>query len=181
MKILSQYIAVCIFILSFPSLMMSQNTNPYLIYNGHRLLHGYDMGVNTSKGRTNWLRDNGRELVMTYPAGQGWGAVFITVGKPQSDPEQRRSKNFSTLDTLVISMKGDTGNEIVDIGIKDKNNYNDGSETKKSITLSTTYKEYKFALRNFTTADLHFLYVVCEFVFDGNKSIIIFVNSVTFK
>ena len=178
MRILNYLIASLIIVL-IPAATFSQSPSPYVVYDGKKLTTGYDIGVNSSGGMHNWFRDTGHEFVMNYPNGQTWGAVFITVGQAKSSPQKRQFKNFSNFDTLIISMKGANGGEKVDIGIKDKTNPDDGSEAKKTISLTNAYAEYRFPLKEFNTADLQRLYVVTEFVFDAPCRI--FVNSIKFQ
>src|SRR5262249_6661334 len=72
---------------------------------GPKLSAGFDIGINSSEGRQNWLQTNNDEgcLKMAYPSEQSWGAVFITVGKPRTPP--RPSRDFSGYETLSIEMK----------------------------------------------------------------------------
>ena len=53
---------------------------------------------------------------MSYPAGASWGAVFITIGKPKDPP--RPSQDLAAFDTLLVEMKGESGGEELDIGLK---------------------------------------------------------------
>ena len=54
------------------------------VLSGTKLAEGFDMGVNTSGGRTDWLTQEVGAMKMAYPAQQSWGAVFVTVGKPNN-------------------------------------------------------------------------------------------------
>jgi hypothetical protein len=160
----------------------SQTKPEFVIYDGKELANGYDMGINTSSTIVNWLKDKGNELVLSYPTNQDWGAAFVTVGKPKQSASERQSKDFSTFDSLIISLKGAKGGESVDIGIKDKTDPDDGSEIKKTITLTKSYVRYALSLRDFDkTADLPTLYVVAEFVFGPNSPCIIYINSISYK
>jgi hypothetical protein len=164
-----------------PITAFCQDKSYYDVLNGKELTHGYDIGINTSGEQHGWLKGKGNELVMTYPDNQDWGAAFITVGHARHSQEERESRDYSTYDSLFISMKGAKGGEKVDIGIKDKTNPDNGQETKKTVTLSNVYSQYAFALKDFITADREHLYVVTEFVFGQNSPCKIFVNSVKFK
>jgi hypothetical protein len=170
---------LCFF--SFSSTVLGQNKTAHVIYNGKSLSDGYDMGLNTGKGETNWLKDTKKEYVISYPAGQIWGVVFITFGPPQREKENRLTTNYSIYDTLIISMKGARDGEQVGIGLKDVDDPDNGSETKIVTTLSKAYKQYAFPLSCFTTANLKKIYVATEFVFAGNKAEKIFVNSIMVK
>jgi hypothetical protein len=165
----------------FPVTALCQPPSEYVVYNGRELTIGYNIGVDSSGRMHGWLEDTGNELVMNYPDGQTWGAVFITVGESRPSPMERQVRNFSNFDTLIISMKGARGGERIDIGIKDRADPGDGSESRRTVTLTNTYSEYRFPLREFRTADLQNLYVVTEFVFGRNSPCSVYVNSVRFQ
>lgn len=134
------------------------------IFVGGKLAPGYDMGVNTSGGLTNWVTVENGEICMAYPSGQSWGAVFITVGKPTQPP--RPGKDLSKYHQLSLELRGQVGGQSVSIGIKDKNQPDNGSETKVLVShLTTSWRPFAFPLSKFKHADLHKLYVVIEFVF----------------
>jgi len=139
------------------------------IYVGARLAPGYDMGVNTSDGRTDWVTDMNGYMRMIYPGGQSWGAVFITVGEPTS--RQRPGQDLSNYHVLSLELRGETGYEWVWIGIKDDTDYDDGRETKFPVYgLTTEWQTFMFPLPEFRTADLSRLYAVIEFVFESSTS-----------
>ena len=140
--------------------------SPGAIFVGDTLATGYGMGVNTSGGLTNWVTVKSGEICMAYPRGQSWGAVFITVGNPTQPP--RPGKDFSNYHQLSLELRGQAGGESVSISIQDKNQPDDGSETKVPVSgLTTDWKPFVFPLSLFTGTDLHKLYVVTEFVFAG--------------
>lgn len=62
------------------------------------------------------------------------------------------------------------GGECVEIGIKDNTDPDDGSETKIRRCVSTDWQVFAFPLAEFSTADLDRLYVVTEFVFEGEDA-----------
>lgn len=176
-----KHLITIVFIILIATTTYSQSESEYVVYNGDKLTTGFDLGVDSSERMHDWFKDSGNEFVMNYPSGQTWGAVFITVGKAKSSPQERQFKNFSNFKTLIISMKGATGGEMVEIGIKDRKDPDDGSETKKKVTLTNMYSEYRFALHEFKTADLQNLYVITEFVFGNSFPCEIFVNSIKFQ
>ena len=146
---------------------IAQTSQALAIYSDGEFADGYYMGVNTSGQKQDWVKQQSDgSLCMAYPSGQKWGAVFVTVGKPKKPP--RPGKDFSSYTTLVIDMRGEQGGEKVKIGIKDKDNPDDGSEAKIEKSLSSGWKTYTFPLKDFDTADLTKLYVVTEFVFEGD-------------
>lgn len=146
---------------------------------GSTLSQGFDMGVNSSGGRTNWLKNENGQMKMQYPADQSWGAVFITVGKPKQPP--RPSKDFSAFDTLTVEMRGVSGGEQLEIGLKTNDQPDDGSETKLPVILTSEWKTYSFPLSKFGEIDLKRLYVVAEFVFSGTEAKTVLLRSVRYQ
>ena len=147
---------------------IAQTSQASVIYNNGKFASGYDMGVDTSEKRRDWVKkQSDGSLCMAYPSGQEWGAVFVTVGKPK--PQPRPGKDFSSYTTLAIEMRGEQGGEQVEIGIKDKDDPDDGSEHKETVSLTSDWKTHTFPLTQFYTADLTNLYVVTEFVWGAGK------------
>ena len=134
------------------------------IYAGERLSAGYDMGQNTSAGPQPWVTDMQGYMKMSYPSGLDWGTLFITVGKPRNPP--RPGKDFSAYKTFSVDLKGEKGGELVNIGIKDNTDPDDGSEDKITVQVTSEWKTYTYPLSQFANADLTRLYVVAEFVFE---------------
>src|ERR1017187_2502504 len=64
--------------------LMAQSVTTKQVLNGTQLQPGFGMGVNSSGNLTNWLSQGSGQMQMAYPAGQSWGAVFVTVGNPVS-------------------------------------------------------------------------------------------------
>jgi hypothetical protein len=138
------------------------------IFDG-KLSSGLDMGVNTSGGVTNWTTVKNGEMCMNYPAGQKWGAVFITVGKPTNPP--RSGKDMSAYKQISLELKGKVGKESVLIGLKDASDRDDGKETRiPAANLTTSYKKFDFPLASFKSADLKSIYVPIELVFTGKPT-----------
>jgi len=149
------------------------------IYVGKRLSSEYDMGVDSSGGRTDWLSNLNGSMCMAYPAGQSWGAVFITVGKPKDPP--RPWKDFSEFQTILIELKGEYGGESVEVGLKDACDPDDGSESKIKISsLSADWLTYEFPLSSFQTANLKKLYVVIEFVFTSSTAQTVYFRNIKY-
>ena len=125
------------------------------------------MGVDTDKHRTDWLEKLDREncFRMSYPAGQKWGAVFITVGPPTDQP--RPSMDFSDYKFLVVEMKGGAGGETIRVGVKTNAQQDNGAEYKVAEVLTADWQTYRYPLAKFQRADSKKLYVVAEFVFDA--------------
>jgi hypothetical protein len=138
------------------------------VVSGTTLAPGLDMGVSSSSGRTDWLRVEGDHLLLAYPAGEQWGAVFVTVGKPRPPP--RPSRDLSAFESLVLELRGARGGEVVEIGIKSDSQPDDGSETKVPITLTPAWERHALPLAGFAGARRDRLYVVVELVFSGGSA-----------
>lgn len=127
---------------------------------------GFVFGVSTGKGVYNWVEpvNSKGELCMSYPKGQGWGTVFITVGEP-APLGKRKGKDFSLYTKLVLELKGRKKGTAVQIGLKDSQALDNGSETKVTLQLTEEWDTYEIDLKKFTGTNLKDLYVVTEFVF----------------
>ena len=136
---------------------------PFFVFSEGKLPLGFDMGVNTSGGRTNWVDVSSGQICMSYPGGN-WGVVSITISKPVP-PGNRQGKDFTGYKTLSVDIKGTKGTEYVLIGLKDKDMLDDGKEKTIGINLSTDYQTSSIPLTKFD-ANLNKLYAVVEFIFE---------------
>jgi hypothetical protein len=144
-------------------------TNGEVLTNG-KLSPGFDMGVDDNHHLQKWLTEDDDHLILSYPSGLAWGAVFVTRGKPQNNKEDRLIINLSDYKTLIVEMRGGLGGERVEIGIKTNEQPDDGSETKFNTRLTTDWGSYPYPLSRFKYASPSRLYVVTEFVFSGGKA-----------
>lgn len=79
----------------------------HCVYVGSTLCPGYDIGVDDSADRRDWLHDMDGYMRMAYPGGLVWGAVFITVGPPTDPP--RPKQDLSAYNTLSLELRGGHG------------------------------------------------------------------------
>jgi|GEM_PF-1080591 len=171
-KVIASALLLCVLIVTFCTSgchkedeVISPDQNRCPIFMGN-LAKGFDMGVNTSGGLTNWVTVDTSVIEMSYPAGQTWGAVFITVGEPTIPP--RPGRDLSRFSELVLELCGGQGNETVWIGVKDNTDPDDGSEARVKIYgIGTDWEEHVLPLSQFYTAKFESIYVPIEFVFDG--------------
>src|SRR5260370_22146866 len=145
---------------------------------GASLSKGYDMGVNASSGRTDWLKREDGYFKASDPAYQSWGVVFITVGHPIQPP--RPVEDFSAFNAFTVDLKGESGNERIEIGIKTNVQPDDGSETKIPVTLTSEWKSYNFSLDRFVGVNPKKLYVVFELVFSGADAQTVYFRNITY-
>jgi len=152
-------------------------TNEFRVFDS-QLSKGLDMGVDSSEQRRDWVSKGQGYIKMSYPSGQDWGAVFVTVGKPRDLP--RPSKDLSAFRMLVIELKGESGGEQVEIGIKTNKQPDDGSEVKIPVRLTNTWQVFKFPLSKFDV-DLKNLYVLSEFVFTGGTAQTVYFRGISYE
>lgn len=144
-----------------------------------RLSEGFELLVNTNQGRTDWLSPSGDGLRAAYPGGQLWGFIAGVVAS-SSTGSGRPNRDYSSHRTLLIDLRGANGGESVQIGIKDSTDPDDGTETRKTVTLTTSWQPLSFPLRDFTTADLTRVYLLFELVFNGPSGQTVFVRNVQY-
>jgi NAD-dependent SIR2 family protein deacetylase len=172
-------VASLVIYLRFPrSYQWKMETIPQDIMIRSDLAKGFDMGVNSALGMTDWVAHEDAQMRISFPGSQAWGAVFITVGPPTPPP--RPFRDFSAYRTLSVDMKGQEGGEKVDIGIKADTQPDDGSETKVPVELTSSWRTYDFLLSKFAGADLTHLYVVAEFVFTGPRPEAIYFRNIKY-
>lgn len=146
---------------------------------GSQLCAGYDMGVDSSGKRYDWVKNDNGSMCMSYPAGQSWGSVFITVGQPKDKP--RPWKDYSKFSNILVDLRGVNGGESIGIGVKDAEDPDDGSEIKIKISnIPQEWKTYSFKLSDFYKARIDQLYVVLEFVFDGDKQETVYFRNIRY-
>ena len=163
----------------FPELPPNASRKVRVLFDRRGLASMYDVGVDSSGRRRDWLRMTRDGLELAYPAGQAWGAVFVTVGEPSDPP--RPWKDFSPFRTLSVELRGERGGESLEIGLKDACDRDDGSETKIPIdSCSTEWTTVRIPLARFRSADLKQLYVPIEFVFSGAQARTVQVRDVRF-
>lgn len=170
-------IVLLVIAISQVSALNAQPPGEREVLSGTKLFQGFDIGVNTSAGRTDWLSQDAGAMKMAYPAGQSWGAVFVTVGKPTN--QERKSLDLSGFTALIIEMRGTPG-ATVDVGIKDNKQPDDGSEIKVSVPLSSDYRVHTIPLSKFSGANLRRLYVTAEFVFNNPQAETIWVRRIAY-
>lgn len=142
---------------------------------GARLAADVALGVDSSEARRDWVSNEGEaNLLMQYPSGQTWGAVFITPGPVA----EQRTRDMSAYQTLTFEISGDPG-AIVGVGVKDLTATGE-HEAKRDFSVSSDWRVYSIPLRELTGVDLTRLHILAEFVFYGPQARTLRVRSVKF-
>jgi hypothetical protein len=154
-----------------------------LVYAGTTLSPGFDMGVATGGGRADWVTDHEGYMEAAYPAGQQWGAIFLTKGPPSGDEDFRQTLDASSFNYLVLDLKGAAGGEKVALGVKTASDPDNGLEPKHPVgDLTTNWQTVSVPLAELVRAPKYpadrfgKLYVVCELVFGRDAETIFFRN-----
>jgi len=118
-------------------------------------------------------------LIIEYPTNKyAWASSYFSVDALYGRVDQM---DFSPYSKIVIEMRGESGGELVEIGMKDINDPPDGSESKIKIKLTEEWKFYEFETNQFVTADMNKIMIPLLFVFEGPTGRKINVRSVQFK
>jgi exo-beta-1,3-glucanase (GH17 family) len=144
------------------------------------LVSGFGLGVETSGRQRQWLTASNEMVVLRYPPKQQWGQMFISVGPP-APPGHRSSLDLSAYRSLVVDMRAAVDGQCIRIGIKDKNQPDDGSEFTVQRCLTTQWSTITLPLSAFTGVDLKQLYVVFEVLFQGSSSTTVEIRNVRYS
>ena len=157
----------------------AQNVQQRDVMVSGQLKQGFDEGVNSSGGLTNWVTADSvvGAQKMSCPTGQDWCAMFVVWQKVVDPP--RPGTDISPYATLLVEMRGDTG-KTIQIGIKDSAQPDTGAEQKVTVLLTTNWRTYAIPLTKFSKANLKSVYVVCEFVWDTNSPWTAWVRNISF-
>jgi hypothetical protein len=131
------------------------------VFNGE-----FDLLVDTDRQQRDWLSKVADALLAEYPSNQVWGFVGAVM-KGNASPGSRPFMDLSSYKTLEIQIRGASGGESVEIGIKDNTDPDNGTETKKVEVLTVNWQTLSYPLADFTTADLTSVYLLFEIVFNG--------------
>jgi hypothetical protein len=155
--------------------------SPFVVFESSGGLgQGLDIFVNTDTGTTNWLSATAEGQLAAYPSGQQFGFVAaVLAGDPNLGNRPRR--DLSMYRTLRFELRGAVGGEVIEVGIKDNTDPDNGSETKKGFTLTSNWTTHSVVLTEFATADLTRLYLLFELVFSGPVGRSVYFRNVRFE
>ena len=140
---------------------------------------GFGLGIDTSNQQRHWLTVNRSGLRLHYPAGQAWGTMFITVGQPVP-PGNRPSIELSAYSDLVVSMRAEGAPGCLRLGVKDRNEGDNGQEPTVRECVTTAWSTRRIPLGSFAPTDVSQAYVVFEVVFNGASAGTIDIGSIRY-
>jgi hypothetical protein len=88
---------------------------------------------------------------------------------------------LSAYRSLVVDLRAAFAGQCVRIGIKDKNQPDNGSEISVQRCLTTQWSTITLPLNTFTNVDLTHLYVVFELLFQGSSSTTVEVRNIRYS
>ena len=136
---------------------------------GSKLEKPFDLGIDTSAHQRHWLTASLGVLTMAYPAGQQFGTMLVTAGKPVP-PGNRPSIDLSRYRSFSVDLRAGKDGERVWLGIKDRSQPDNGGELTIEETLTTRWTTVALPLSLFANVDLRHLYVVFEVIFQGTAA-----------
>lgn len=151
------------------TVLMSCVPTTHPVYMGKEMSSGYDIGVTTNNNVLGWLHDSNGYMKMEYPQSQLWGAVYMTVGKVKDLPN-KPVVDLSAFKLLTFELKSNGDSLTILVGMKDKEDPDDGTETKIPVIVTGEWKKYELPLTDFKTLDLKSVYMLTEFVFNGDTA-----------
>ena len=140
------------------------NEDEFLIY-ADRLTPGFDIGVESSSQKRDWLSEENGVMRMAYPTGQSFGSVFVVTG---AVPLVKIREDLSNYATLTVDLRGETGAETLMVSVGDL--YGSPSKMHLVIDLVSTWKTYKFSLLDFGTTNLKLARTLPSFAFAGGAA-----------
>jgi len=128
------------------------------------LMQGFDIGVDDSKQKRDWLLDMGGYMRVEYPGDLDWGCIFIVVGMV---PFTDLAEDFLKYKSFSIELRGEHGGE--EIGITIEDNKKQSNWTEFISDLETNWKIYKISLEKFLDVDLRNIRVVLKLKVFGHE------------
>jgi len=102
-------------------------------------------------------------ITIDFFEGTEWAAAIFVVDSIGIG-NQRPSKDFSSFESIELELRSNSPGQEVFLSIKDREDLDDGTETRASIELDSDWKTYEFKLGEFLTADLNSLNAVAILV-----------------
>ena len=158
----------------------SAASQPFVVINmAAQLDQELDLFVDTERQLRGWVSNLPDSLQAAYPSGQQWGFVGAVL-RGSTTLGSRPGRNLSGYKTLQLDLRGAVGGETVQIGIKDNSDPDDGTETRKTEVLSSTWQTFTYSLTDFRTADLTRVYLLFELVFNGTGGRTVYLRNVRY-
>ena len=117
----------------------------------------YNRGNASVNNTDNWYKFKPNMVEVEFPQIE-WSYVYFHNGFGTT--QNQLFKDYSMYISIKLELKGAKGGELIYMTIKDKDDPEDGSETRIPLTLTDEWKTYEIPLSQFKTANLKELHVV---------------------
>jgi exo-beta-1,3-glucanase (GH17 family) len=154
-------------------------TVPLIVYDG-KLSTGFELGIDNESHEYGWIDVGDSTLRIDFLPNQAWAAVMITVGRPQKPGQRTETIDLTACQTMTVGLRTTTADVEVNIGMKDQDDPDDGSETLIPVVVNSTTPLYHIALAEFESADLSAIYLPFELVYFGDEALTILIDSIHF-
>ena len=101
--------------------------------------------------KINWCNNQPGLVEANFPS-VNWAYLYFDNGYDSF--QKPLTKDYSDYKSIKLELKGAKGGEKVYINIKDKDDPNDGNESRVSLTLTDEWKTYEIPLSEFKTTNL---------------------------
>ena len=117
----------------------------------------YNRGSAAVNNTDNWYKFKPNMVEVEFPQIE-WSYVYFHNGFGTT--QNQLFKDYSMYTSIKLELKGAKGGELVYMTIKDKDDPEDGSETRIPITLTNTWETYEISLSDFKTTNFKKVHVV---------------------
>lgn len=108
------------------------------------------------------IEKKGDALHIEYPGSKSWAAIFLVYMGVDID---RPSRDFSDFDKLSLELRGDRGDEVVSVSIKDRYLPDYEAPDSVQLRLSDEWQTYEIDLADFPNTDVTALITPLSFIF----------------
>jgi hypothetical protein len=127
-----------------------ENGYHFIIQNG-TLSSFYNQGTADIINNITWYNNKPGRVEADFPQA-AWAYIYFHNGYDAL--QKPLAKDYSSYKSIRLELKGAKGGEKVFINLKDKNDPNDGNESRVPLILTDDWKTYEIPLSEFKTANL---------------------------
>ncbi len=141
---------------------------PIIIQNGN-LSSFYQRGLAAFNNFASWSFNKPNSIEANFPEME-WGYLYFF--NDFDTTQNPLFKDYSIYNSIKLELKASKGGELVYITIKDKDDANNGNETRIPLTLTNTWETYEIPLSHFKSTNFKEVHVAAGLLFlDNAKSV----------